>query len=320
MAKPNKLPHIPSEFYMEDTRAKLDRLPDDGSSIRIGHAYKEDGSECGIGKDDSMVVNHYYGGYYYYCFRCKEQGWVDEYRSPKQVIADAKRQAINAEKKAEAEKSEKFDVPWDCIPANDLDAPNAVAGWLNRYHIDDELIEKYKIQYSALYDRIIFPISEYYIANKNTYGDLVGWCGRCYRPFTKEERIKNHRPKYLTKKDKSKKDRIFWCRFNKDSKYTVIVEDIVSAIRVRESTVHSVIALLTTSIPTNIMALFQDTVIIWLDDDAQGNTFKYVTKMNQVGTKAFFLATTDDPKVFSAGDLKKIIQRRINSANINSVA
>jgi hypothetical protein len=305
---------------MDKVRDKLSKLCT-SDSIRIGHAYREDGSDCSIGKDSCMMVTKYHGGYYYYCFRCKDQGWVDEYRSPKQVIADAKRGALQVEEEIDTGQGKKFDVPYDCISAHDLDVPAAVTGWLNRFHITDELIDKYNIQFSPMYDRIIFPIYEYYIANAKKYDAVIGWCGRCYHPFDKEERITNRRPKYLTKKDEGHKhDRVFWCDFAKRSTHTIVVEDIVSAIRLREATDLSVMALLTTSFPTNIMPLFQNTVIIWLDHDAQHKSFKYVTKMNQVGTKSYFVSTMTDPKTFGDEDLQNIIKRRVDNANAFEVA
>ena len=155
---------------------------------------------------------------------------------------------------------------------------------------------------------------------------IIGWCGRCYHDFDKEERIENRRPKYIVKKDVEEAgDRIFWCKFNHPrdidkNAFTVVVEDIVSAIRVHEATGYSVLALLTTSFPTNIMALFQNTVIMWLDHDAQHKSFKYVTKMNQVGTKSFFISTKEDPKTFNDEDITCIINRRIDNADAFEVA
>lgn len=314
--------YVPTEFYLEDVREKLNKLAI-GASMRTGHAYKENGSECSYSKggQGSMMITRYSGGYYFYCFRCNEQGWVDEYRSPKQVIADAKRAAEQADSMAKRQKDSKFAVPWDCMPANNLDVPKAATGWLNRYHIDDELIEKYDIQYSPMYDRIIFPIYEYYIANKRRFNTIIGWCGRCYHPFDKDERAVNHRPKYLTKKDEGHKhDRIFWCMFNQESKHTVVVEDIVSAIRVHEATGLTTLALLTTSFPTNIMSLFQDTVLVWLDNDAQRIGFQHVRKMNQVGTKAYFMSSQLDPKAHDDIDINNKITGRLKSANETTVA
>lgn len=301
---------VPQEF--EEYADQLSKLTI-GDTIRLCHKYRADGSPCSLNKDNAMMITKYHGHYYFYCHRCHLQGKVVMAKTPQQLAQENQRkidQAVEREERLStfSPPSHVAKLPVDCVLANHESVPAEAKGFLNKYSIDETLVLKYTVQFSRVYDRIIFPI------RKEDSGIIIGWAGRCYHDLSKEERIINKRPKWLTRKINPADDRIFWSKFNPYSKGIVLVEDIISAIRVHEVTNVSTIALLTTSLPDTLLPRFRGkTVVLWLDGDMQGKMFQYVRRLNTLGIKGKMIYSKADPKLLPVDDIKTRVFRKVQS-------
>ena len=300
----------PNEFVEHIER--LERLTI-GDSIRVIHKFKQDGSICSLNKDACMMISKYTYFYYYYCYRCGEQGKVHLNKSPKQIIQEQKQKQKEEEK--EMYHNQEFTLPTDCVLIdNQNDVPKPATLFLDKFRISNKEITDNAICYSAMYDRIIFPIYEHWLTTRSVGTQLVGWTGRCYHPMDKETRIQYKRPKYLTKKSMNT-DRVFFTKFNKESRDIVIVEDCISALRIFRATAKNTMALLTTSFPNNIYNLLRtyENVIVWLDQDATKTAFKHTHRLNTLGIKTYLISTYNDPKMFGDSDLKRLINKRLKA-------
>jgi hypothetical protein len=133
---------------------------------------------------------------------------------------------------------------------------------------------------------------------------LLGWLGRDVNYLTKTERRTLKCPKWLTRKDKSSKH--FFYHLISESKNVVIVEDVISAIRVHEATGYNTLALNTTFLPTDqIIRLKPYFVYLWLDGDMLGKKIAYATKCSALGIKVHIIQTSRDPKEYSDANIIK---------------
>ena len=300
--------YIPPEFVEHQAALKALTI---GDTLRVCHKYKEDGSPCSVGKDKAMMISKYSYFYYYYCHRCGAQGKVKDLKSPQQLASELRKDAEREERKSPAV-THRPKLPTDCISMTNANVPPRARAFLTQYGITNDLIKKYEIKYSRMYDRIIFPIKEFYVMTRRTGTIDIGWVGRCYHPLEKQTRIERNRPKYLIRKFEKDTERMFWTQLNKDVDYTAIVEDIISAIRIHESCQINVIALLTTSLPDWMFPCFKDqAIVLWLDHDMMFKSLQYVNRMTTCGIKAGHISTPHDPKTYDESDLRNIIGRKI---------
>lgn len=278
-----------------------------GSSRRITHNYQESGEPCSVNKDACMICTHYSEYVYYYCFRCKMQGKVyKKDRSPIEVLRDMKKPDREPIYSAHGRD---MSLPKDCVDMEE--GPKEAQAFLAKYGFNTEMYIDYGIFFSHNYDRIIFPVYRGYFSGLFTGLQMVGWTGRCYHPYDKETRQQMSRPKYLTKKD-LRENRIYWNYLNPDSKVLVIVEDVISAIKIAEAEDLnvSVMALLNTKLGDDIIPWLRTLdLYLWLDNDAEFDSLKTVNRLTSLGYNAHSITTKNDPKMYSSKDMLKVIKR-----------
>ena len=177
--------------------------------------------------------------------------------------------------------------------------PIDARGWLLKYGITDKEIKDYGIVHSPSLDRLLFPI---YMD-----GNYVGWQGRS---FAKDGDV----PKYLTTVDADNPSgNCGVYKHGLDSSTAVLVEDIISAIKV--SRTADAIALLG-SHPTpeviNWIANRYKNIYIWLDND-KPEVIKQQNKLSSllkvlVSGRVEIILTKKDPKDHSDNEIKGLIK------------
>jgi hypothetical protein len=275
-----------------------------GMTVRIIH------EDCSKGKDAALSVTRNMNGWLYHCFRCGEaSGFVSSERcSPEDVL----RQINMLTDVPEYQVVEAVQLPSDIIPlVNVVDkelnlnsaVPSSVFTWLWKYHISAGMMVEYNLNWSPQYQRLIFPLYDTILLSGGDVGTkLLGWLGRDVTLLTKKERREKKIPKWLTKKDKSSKH--FYYHIVSESTSLVIVEDVVSAIRVHESTGVNTLALNTTFLPTHILLRLRPyKTFLWLDNNMLKKMTEYASKCSALGVKVKIIHTTRDPKEYGASSI-----------------
>ncbi len=222
-------------------------------------------SKCG----SSDAVFPYNNGDY--CFSCHKK-WIDKPRKSLQT-------------KLETELPLVLQIPEDTITTG---LPDKAKLWLYKYHMTQELWEKYHIGYSAAFDRVILPV----------YGSE--WEGLVYYQARALFKTKQ---KYL---NPSVPKRLFYSKLEQSALFIVLVEDIISAIRVGETCYA--IALLGKTLPVkDLTFLAKKQIFIWLDKDAYAEAIKLQKRLTQLGCNVKIISTTNDPKCYTDAEIKNII-------------
>jgi len=184
-------------------------------------------------------------------------------------------------------------LPRDATP----EIPPIGLSWLYRYYITDDEIQKYGICYSEQYHRLILPVYD--------NADLIYRQGRSLKlPYTKDN------PKYLNIRQSGAKNVFFKIKYPLyHPSYLVVVEDILSAIRVGRT--HNSLALLGSYFPTTILNEFRDyeNIIIYLDYDKRETAIKQAIRFNKLTGKRFIVKQHPfDPKVLTHVQLEEYLK------------
>lgn len=164
--------------------------------------------------------------------------------------------------------------------------PDAGLRWLLKYGILLDEIKTYRIGYSKELNRLILPFYR--------DGVLKFWQGRS---------LDGSLPKYTSPKIKNPDK--FGVLGHINSNTLVLVEDLVSAIKVGR--VAAALPLFGSFIPVNVLDFFlpYDKIIIWLDQDKSKEALKFAHRFRQLSGKDIkVVSTTLDPKCYSEKELK----------------
>jgi hypothetical protein len=279
-----------------------------GQSVRITHV------GCSDGKDPALSITRSVCGWLYHCYRCGEaSGFISSERcTPEDVLKQVN--LLNDEPAYEVVESVQF--PSDAlsivnVTANKIElsptVPSGVFTWLWRYHVSTVMMAKYDLKWSPSYQRLIFPLYDTILLSGGEVGiKLLGWLGRDVVPRTKAERREKKIPKWLTKRNKSSKH--FYYHIVSESTSIVIVEDVVSAIRVHEATGFNTLALNTTFLPTKILLRLRPyKTYLWLDGNMLKKMTDYASKCSALGVKVKLIHTTRDPKEYGVVNILNIL-------------
>ena len=285
--------NVPEEVLVAITRNLI--------STRIIHQKREDGTNCSVGKSPSMVIVKRHTHWFYYCFRCKMCGEIPfETNTPKQTL-----------KLIRANKTEQYKqhcrgmhLPDDFVHLSHKDGPAVARTWLWKYGIGTELWKKHNIGWSDSYQRLIFPIRERKELKNGVsiLNILVGWLARDVSFVQQNNKLLFNAPKYLLKTE-DEDDRKYFALSPKDkSGRLVIVEDILSAIKIFAATEGKfhVLALLNSSIDP--IYLFRQrkykncVVKVWLDHDKRTESVMQTARLAQMGFTVNHVYSLKDPK------------------------
>lgn len=187
----------------------------------------------------------------------------------------------------------------ECLPLNDPDVPSHAQVWVLKAGITPErAFEHYGIGWSEALDRVIVPV----LADGKRTEE---WIGRNSRHGTGDPRTK-----YLMSAGATGS---CWYDLRASTKVVVVVEDVLSAIRVREAG-FAAVAVLGTSVSATVASMLADyTAVGWFDNDAAGGR-GYVSLRKKAGAFGFRVKrvrSERDPKQYSLREIKEFVENAL---------
>jgi len=251
--------------------------------LPLGHKTRIKCEDCGT-SDKSLIVNHSHKAYNAYCFRCGDNPF--EMKGELSLAELSKIKELN-------EDAIKQRLPLSLPEDYTTEIPLEGRLWLYSGGISESTWREYGIGYSASLRRVILPVFS------NT-GNLIWYQCRAV--------VKGQSPKYIQPSEC--RDTILFQSnsYGKAAERVVIVEDILSAIRVgRTNRCCSLLGTKITTAQTNYLSRYTS-VTTWLDSDKAGVTGAYnVRKALQLLTSVKNIVTEKDPKCYSDKEIKAIL-------------
>lgn len=257
-------------------------------NLPVGQKVRHDCPECGLDTNtNAAIVNHTVKYYSLFCNAC---GFNPISSKGIQTLAELAR--IRELNELAEQPLTKLELPNDFTE----DIPRHARQWLFKAGITPSIWKQYGIGYSKQLERVILPI---YSAN----GELIWFQARAI--------LEGQKPKYI-QPSRYKGDVVFrsvTARGN-DSSFTVITEDILSAIRVGRS--NPAIAILGTKITTEQAGLLRNYVCaVWLDPDKAGiRGSRNIRRTLGLVTDTFDVQSDVDPKNLSNKQIKEILDAK----------
>lgn len=173
----------------------------------------------------------------------------------------------------------------------DTTIPERGRGFLRDFALTEQDVKNNMILWSDYYQRLIFPY----------FGDdgLVGWQGRYLGTGEKA--------KWFSQGDLKN---VLHVVGNKLAKACVLVEDIISAIKVGHNTHVCAVPLFGSHVSmTKFLQLKKKygTVYIWLDKDVQTKAVKYAANGRVLGMDVRNIITDNDPKSYTDSQIEEIL-------------
>ena len=247
-------------------------------SLKFGQRRKV--KHCGT--DPSAYISNGPKGISLHCFRCH----VSEFE-PHGRLSASDILAMRQRDEAEAE------LPYpDTVPLDAADVPSEAHVWVLRAGLSPERAsDRYGFGWSDRTSRVIVPV----LHNGVPTG---AWTGRA---------IDGRKPKYLMPKGS---DGASWYGLQRDRAPCVVVEDILSAIRIVESGYNALAVLGTTVGPTQAALIADYSVIGWFDGDKAGRNgyVKLRKALGPYGIEPARIETPKDPKLYSLKQISQFIE------------
>jgi len=259
------------------------------SDMQMHRGYRfEHDCPTGPGRDRPLVVTRIATGWKWFCHRCGEKGikWAKGL-SPKEWLKFNQAREVQ-----ENTTVSKVALPHGMskhIPAVGL-------AWLYKYGIEDVDIDQYQIGYSSTLNRVVLPVYD-------GLGKLVYYQARNLGKITDKS------PKYMNVKARGRQDIYFEiCNPCFDGKKVIIVEDILSAIRVGHQ--QDVMALLNAYIPDDLvfrLAKVYPLIVLWLDPDKWDRMLKRTKRFRSLGLNVKMVRVNQDPKFYTDDEIGQTI-------------
>jgi hypothetical protein len=304
-----------------------------GDTIRINC----DSPQCEDKINPALTITRTSDGCVYNCYRCGRSGAIKTHRSPGQALNKIKE--LRDERRTFVDNPNLYTLalPKDftnLIATTSNDIPAGAYAWIYKYELSNRDIWEYNIGYSKQLERVIIPIYE---KNKDNLYKLIAWQGRdvfydknvklyetgklkrkplkYYTEYLKEinynnklyfKIINNKNNKLINKIINKYNNKLYINKYYK----IILVEDILSAIKVYNKYKYNTVALLNSSVHDGLvkdLELYKyKHVILWLDYDARIKAMKYVLKLKQLGIPARTHVTTCDPKAVPYMQMKDL--------------
>lgn len=173
----------------------------------------------------------------------------------------------------------------------DLGEPYSVWGWLDKYGLTDAEINTNHFHWSPAKELLIFPIY-------STQGNLIMWQGRYFGANKKH-------PKYLTR---GEKDSVLHILGKENPGPVVLVEDIISAIRVSRHQPAMPLwgSHLSADVARRLATQYKDAQV-WLDYDKRGEAIK-LAFAHCMRLHIEPVITELDPKCYNDGEIKEYLK------------
>lgn len=263
-------------------------------NLRLYEESRFNHDECGDTKQ-RLYVKKVPRGTVFWCHNCLLSGYEkDSDSSPSETSNYIK--YLNEKQNQETISTNIIKLPSD-FSLHEIPPKGLL--WLAKYNITEKERLSFGIGYSQYMNRLILPVYD------KLNGNLIYWQGRNLGTIDKEH------PKYLNIKKTGAKN-VFFKRTRFDlNTPLVIVEDILSAIRVGRYA--NTLSLLGSYIPpTLLMQLTNeyktDKVYLWLDSDKYKEAIKYAANIRATTLiKTCVICTTKDPKQTADDTIKQVI-------------
>lgn len=231
-----------------------------------------------IGKDNGHNNLGVYSDGHMWCFSC-------HYFVSGNKIEGYKARVARVQKDTQPERPI-LGIPID----SNSDIPTEASEWLFQYELNNNTLIKHHILWSESREMLIFP---YFIQDT-----LVAWQGRYFGTNPKIG-------KWHTKGDVEKIVYVL----GRKSKTIVLVEDIVSAIKVaRIATVSPIFGSHISLLKLKTLGIFYDKIIIWLDPDKQKDAIKFAEKGQLMGLETRVVLSNKDPKEHSMDEIVEYLK------------
>jgi DNA primase len=255
--------------------------------LHRGYRFTHD-CPTGAGHDRPLVVTRIDTGWKWFCHRCGEKGikWAKGL-SPKEWL-----KFNTAREVRENETVSKVTLPhgWTSeIPAVGL-------AWLYKYGITDAEIEDYGIGYSTTLNRVVLPV---YDSDQK----LVYYQARNLGEVTARS------PKYMNVKARGRKDIYFKISSGARRDRVVVVEDILSGIRVGHQ--FDARGLLNAYIPDDLiftLTRVYPLIVLWLDPDKWDRMLKRTKRFRSLGLNVKMVRVNEDPKFYTDEEIQRIVR------------
>lgn len=258
-------------------------------NLPVGHNQRIDCPNCGVGTNtNAAIVNH--NPKYYSCY-CNACGPVDY--EPKGELSLAERKHIQELNEAAANMpSKEIKLPEDTTYEH-TEFSREAKMWLYKAGLTPTLWRKYRIGYSPKLGRVVLPVN-------NSNGKLIWYQLRAV--------YAGQVPKYT--QPSAERTHVYFAGKGR-RRGAVVVEDVMSAIRVHEAqetyTAVSLLGTKITSSQSNYLSEFEE-VVTWLDGDKAGTTgARNVRKVVGLLTECRNIRSTNDPKCYSNKEIRSIL-------------
>lgn len=251
---------------------------DQARNLKFGQRRKV--KHCGT--DASAYISNSPNGLNMYCFRCGESEFVPHGKLSASEILEMR----------ERDAEETQQVYPEITPMYAHDVPSAAHLWVLQAGLPPErATDKYGFGWSDRTNRVIVPVLH--------NGKPTGlWTGRA---------IDGRKPKYLMPKGSIGSS---WYGLRRERGPCVVVEDILSAIRIVESG-HNAMAVLGTAVGQTQATLIADYPVIgWFDGDKAGRNgyVKLRKSLGPYGIEPKRIETEKDPKKYSLSQIAQYIK------------
>jgi len=260
-----------------------------------GHKARTDCPNCGAGTNtNAMTVYHTSKVYNGWCFACGHKPFETKGIQTLEELAEIKR--INNEGLGRTQ-YRTIRLPDDFTS----DIPLEGRLWLYKASITTRLIKKYNIGYSPRLRRAVLPVYD-------AQGALIWYQCRAL--------LKGQKPKYL--QPSADRANVYFhsthsigeATDTQNSSTVVVVEDILSAIRVGCST--DTASLLGTKLSTDNINMLsgKSRIITWMDNDKAGRqSAKDIKQALSIFTEVTNIVTERDPKLLSNTEIQEQLTR-----------
>ncbi len=194
------------------------------------------------------------------------------------------------------------------VPTKTLFLPDDVATiipyqadeWIRKYGLTQTELITNRVVWSESFKMLIFL----YVKD----GILKGWQGRYFG-------TDKSKPKWWNQGNLRDLDWLIKPKYNLDNKDIIIVEDIVSAIKVGR--LYNCKPLFGSYIDiSTIYNIYKDyNIFLWLDLDKRLESYKVSSKLNTIGISSRVIVTKNDPKDYSTDEIRSIIGERKSTLN-----
>lgn len=233
------------------------------------------------GNSPSMLISHRENGYSTHCFRCNDPESHAFVSHGQRSIADIMRHR--------SELAEYRGKPPRLPSDYTKDIPVQYA-WFLKYGIPMAVAARYHFGWSEFFNRVVVPIY-------NRDAEILDAVHmRAVRPDDKPKWLNMGRPS---------PDAMYWAadlNYSKAS-FIVVVEDLLSAIKVRLAGYNAVAILGSEITDTQVQNIIKETasVIVWFDNDAAGRKGQRnaIKQFQMQGIQVFQILSDADPKTYS---------------------